>query len=208
MTSSSVTDPARHPSRRWILAGLAAGSALGFALPARALTEARAQSLVQEVVDEIKRVINSGRSEAQMIGEFERLFERYADVPTIARYSLGADARSASSAQLSAFTDAFSGYIARKYGRRFREFIGGDIRVRGTRADNNYVVVSSVALLRGQEPFAVDFLISDRSGRDLFFNVIIEGINMLTTERTEIGALLDRNGGSIDRLTQSLRAAA
>jgi len=50
----------------------------------------------------------------------------------------------------------------------------------------------------------VVFLVSNGSGRDLFFNMIIEGINLRTTENTEINALLDRNGGSVARLTQAL----
>ncbi|QDY69904.1 MlaC/ttg2D family ABC transporter substrate-binding protein [Qingshengfaniella alkalisoli] len=194
-----------NPSRRVVLAGLAASPIL--ARPAFAQSTQRAESLVQQLVAEITRIINSGQSEQQMFGSFQQLFARYADVPTIARFSLGADARSASNAQLRAYQDAFGGYIARKYGKRFREFIGGTITVQGSRVDKSFVVVQTTANLRGKSPFAVDFLVSDRSGSDRFFNVIIEGINMLTTERTEIGAMLDQSGGNIDALTQRLRSA-
>ena len=55
------------------------------------------------------------------------------------------------------------------------------------------------------EPFEVDFLVSDRSGQPLVFNLIIEGVNMLLAERQEIGALLDRNAGKIDALIDDLR---
>ena len=55
------------------------------------------------------------------------------------------------------------------------------------------------------EPFEVDFLVSDRSGQPLVFNLIIEGVNMLLAERQEIGALLDRNSGNIDALIDDLR---
>jgi phospholipid transport system substrate-binding protein len=54
------------------------------------------------------------------------------------------------------------------------------------------------------EPFEVDFLVSDRSGQPLVFNLIIEGVNMLLAERQEIGALLDRNSGNIDALIDDL----
>ncbi|MEO0830506.1 MAG: ABC transporter substrate-binding protein, partial [Pseudomonadota bacterium] len=33
----------------------------------------------------------------------------------------------------------------------------------------------------------------------------IEGVNMLLSERAEIGALLDRRGGDIDKLASDLR---
>lgn len=48
---------------------------------------------------------------------------------------------------------------------------------------------------------------SDRTGRDLFFNMFIEGVNLLLTERTEIGAMIDRNGGNIDAMIANLRNA-
>jgi len=53
----------------------------------------------------------------------------------------------------------------------------------------------------------VSFLVSDRSGRDRFFDLVIEGISMRITERTEIGAMLDRRNGDIDALIADLRSA-
>lgn len=191
-------------SRRHLIGAAAAAAAL-VPFPALALSTSKAESLVVQLVGEITKTVNSGKSQAQLNRDFERIFERYADVPTIARYSLGPAARSASRSEMSAFTNAYAGYIARKYGKRFNQFIGGTIEVRGSRTDGQTVIVNTVAKLRGESPFAVDFHLSDRSGRDAFFNVIIEGINMLTTERTEIGALLDRQGGSIPKLTQQLQ---
>lgn len=192
--------------RRALLAGcLAAGAALALPGGARALTTAEASQLIDRVVADINRVINSGRSEAQMLPEFERIFARYADVQIIARSALGVAARQASAAQMRAFTDAFQGYMSRKYGRRFREFIGGELKVREARPYKDFHEVKTTALLPGQAPFEVVFLVSDRSGRDLFFNVFIEGVNMLATERTEIGALLDRRRGDLDALIEDLR---
>ena len=59
--------------------------------------------------------------------------------------------------------------------------------------------------LKGQSPFEVTFQVSDRSGKDLFFNMYIEGVNLLLTERTEIGAMLDRRKGDIDALIADLQ---
>ncbi|MCE8470313.1 ABC transporter substrate-binding protein, partial [Rhodovulum sulfidophilum] len=50
-------------------------------------------------------------------------------------------------------------------------------------------------------------LVSDRSGKDKFFNIFIEGVNMLASERTEIGAMLDKRRGDIGALTRDLRSA-
>ena len=115
-------------SRRAFAAGLATLGALA-AMPAFALTADGAKTLVDKTVGDINAIINSGKSEGAMLKDFEKLFARYADVPAIGRSVLGTAARSASKGQLSAYTKAFQGYISRKYGRRFREFIGGRIEV-------------------------------------------------------------------------------
>ncbi len=195
-------------TRRSFGAGLAAGAGyLALALPVRALTLDQARALVDKAVSEVNATINSGKTESGMYGDFERIFSRYADVPTIARSALGVAARSASKAEMAAFTDAYQGYISRKYGRRFREFIGGKIEVTDARPVKSYFEVASIAYLKGESPFDVRWWVADKSGKQLFFNIIIEGVNMLASERTELGAMLDKRGGSVAALTADLRKA-
>lgn len=183
-----------------LVATLPAGRAL-------ALTTGEARALIDRLVADINRIISSGMPEQAMYKEFERVFSQYADVPTIAASCLGPVARQTPAAQMRAYTQAFQGYIARKYGKRFRDFIGGQIEVTGSRQVNSFFEVSSVVRLRGQQPFDVRWQVSDRSGANKFFNLIIEGVNMLATERTEIQAMLDQNGGDVTRLTAALQRA-
>lgn len=194
--------------RRAMLALTGAALSIPFvARPALALSSGEAQGLVSNAVVDVNQIIASGASESQMLRQFQGLFESYADTAYIAAFALGNDARSASAGQRRAFSDAFGTYVSRKYGRRFREFIGGEIQVNGTKPESSYMVVESTAILRGESPFQVDWHVSDRTGRPKFFNIIIEGVNMLLAERTEVGALLDRRGGNIDALIQDLRNA-
>lgn len=200
--------PSDTLNRRSFVASAVAGLTLAaMPLPALALTEAGARTLVNNVVTDINRVIASGKSESAMLRDFEKIFVRYADVPIMARYALGADARSASKAQLRNFTKAFQGYISRKYGRRFREFIGGEVTVRSARKIKNGYEIKSLVKLQGSAPFDVTFLVSDKSGKDKFYNMFIEGVNLLLTERTEIGAMLDRRKGDLNKLITDLSKA-
>ena len=147
------------------IAGLLSGAAvLALAGPASALDTAQARQLIDRLVADINQVINSGKSESQMFPEFERIFAKYADVPIIARSALGVAARRASSAQLAGFTTAFRGYISRKYGKRFREFIGGQIEVTGAHQIKSFYEVISVAKLRGEAPFDLRWLSPTAAG--------------------------------------------
>jgi phospholipid transport system substrate-binding protein len=193
-------------TRRATLTALA-GAAAVIALPraAAALNVDQARALIDRAVAEVNRVIDSGASEKAMYGEFERIFVRFADVRYIAQSALGPAGRSAPKAEMAAYIKAFQGYISRKYGRRFREFIGGRIEVTDAHPLKSFYEVTSVAHLKGQAPFEVRWHVFDKSGKDLFFNIIIEGVNMLASERTEIGAMLDANGGSVAKLAAALQ---
>lgn len=174
---------------------------------ASALTKGEAEKLIGKLSSEIFVVINSGKSEKVMYREFGKVFTKYADVPTIARSSLGVARRSASASQMRSYTSAFQGYISRKYGKRFREFIGSTIKVTRTRKTKRGYLVTTKVKFVGSAPFIVDWQVSDASGKIKMFDLIIEGISMLTLERTEIGQMLDRRGGNLNKLITDLKKA-
>lgn len=204
MTSSTLTTR----DRRGVLA-LFAGASAASLMPLRgwALDADQARSLIDTALGEVYQVINSGRPPAQMYREFETIFVRYADVPVIARSALGPAARQADPRALAAYTQAFQGYIGRKYGKRFREFIGSKIEVTGARPLKSFFAVTSVAYLNGRAPMEVEWHVSNKSGQDRFFNIIIEGVNMLASERAEIAAMLTARRGDLAALTGDLQAA-
>lgn len=195
-------------NRRQIMTLLAAAGVSNLSAPAFALSQSDAEGLIGRLVGEIQRVINSGKSESAMLRDFERIFAKYADVPVIAASSLGIARRSATPAQMRAYTAAFQGYISRKYGKRFREFIGSEIKVTKSRKTKRGYLVTSTVKLRGQAPFVVEWQVSDASGRNKMFDLIIEGISMLRLEREEIGQMLDRRGGDINKLIAHLKTAS
>ena len=190
--------------RRAVLGGALATL---FMRPAFALTTSQAKSLIDTVVAQINGVINSGKSESAMIADFERIFAKYADVNFISFKTLGPPARSATKAQMSAYSKAFQGYLARKYGKRFREFIGGSIEVHKARKVKSFFEVKTTTTLRGMAPFNVSYFVSDKSGRDLFFDMRIEGVSLVNSEKEEIGAMLEKRRGNLDKLIADLRKA-
>ncbi|MDT1060293.1 ABC transporter substrate-binding protein [Paracoccus sp. CPCC 101403] len=195
-----------NETRRGVLGLLGAGLVMA-ATPARALDTAEASALVQKSLDEVYAVINSGKAPAQMYKDFEAIFARYADVDIIARSALGPAARQAKGPEYAAYRQAFQGYIGRKYGKRFHEFIGSKIEVTGARPVKSFYAVTSIARLKGRSPMEVEWHVSDKSGQSRYFNIIIEGVNMLASERAEISAMLARRKGDIPALAQDLQKA-
>ncbi len=177
--------------------------------PALALQTGVAEGLIDRLVADINGIINSGRTEGQMFGDFERLLNKYADVSLISQFALSRRITSViSSGELRAFEQAFVGYIARKYGRRFREFIGGRVEVnRSQQLREDTVMVTTTAILRGVDPFRVDFQVSDRGGKPLLVDMKVEGISLLRSEQQEIQAMYDQAGRSIAGLIARVKQA-
>jgi len=194
--------------RQFLVAGGAVSIALTLPFGAAALTESQSVSLINKVIAEVQTVINSGKSESRMLADFESIFKRYSDVTTIARYCLGAPWRNATSAQQRAYIPAFQRYMSRKYGRQFRNFKGANINIiRSRDAGKLGILVETRMDTPTQPPFIVEWNVSDRSGSPKFVNLIIEGISLLTTERAEIGAMLESYRGNMDKLIAKLNAS-
>ena len=195
-------------SRRAVLAG-AGGLVLSTAIPTFAfgLTESTAISFIQKAVADVHVIINSGKPEVQMLVDFEAFFRDYGEVPLIAKTALGAPGRKASSSQLSDYIRAFQGYISRKYGRQFRDFAGAKINVISSRdAGAKGMLVKSLIDRPSKPEVDLEWWVIEVNGRPKMFDLIIEGISLISTERTEIGALLESLGGDIDKMTAKLNA--
>lgn len=169
------------------------------AAPARASTDPAA-ALVGEVFSKIEAVAAANMSDADIASAIDRLFRQHADVVILARSSLGPDSRRATPEQLQTFTDAFVRYISRKYAGSFSSFTGGSVEVKNVTEVRSWKEVQSVVHLDGTEPLEVIFLVSDRTGENLFFDMIVEGISLRRTLQVEIVGILEAHNGDIDKV--------
>lgn len=195
-------------NRRTLLATSAA-AAIVTAMPLRAfaLNEAQSVALIQDVSANVQRIINSGKSESRMLADFQNIFKNYGDVPRIAGTCLGVAWRTASNGQKRNYVAAFQGYISRKYGRQFRSFAGATISIiRSRDTGNRGVLVETSVDTPTSSPFVVEWHVIDAGGRPKFFDLRIEGISLITTERGEIGAMLEAVRGDVDQLTARLNS--
>ncbi len=195
-----------NPDRRRFLNVLGGFGAAFMLAPttAFAFSVSQARGLIDKAIADINVIINSGKSEAVLLQDFEKIFANYGDSAMIGQLVLGVDGRSASASQKRGFAAAFQGYISRKYGRRFREFAGGSVVVENARAIKSFYEVTTLTTFPGQAPFEVIFVVADKSGR--FIDMRIEGISLIKSERSEIGTMLDRRGGDLNRLINDLKS--
>lgn len=142
----------------------------------------------------------------ERLTRFRQLFRTDFDGPGIARFVLGRYWRSASEEQQSEYLKLFEDYVVLVYGTRLSNFGGETFRVRGTRSDENGTIVSTDILSpSGDPPIKVDWRLVTDNGTFKVNDVVIEGISMMVTQRSEFASVIQRHGGQVGGLLALMR---
>jgi len=194
-----------NKTRRFVMMSFLGIAGL-YASPVLAFKKSDAEKLIKNLTNDVLGAVNEQKSEDIMFSRFEEIFSKYADVPLIARKALGPTWRGASKAQRSAYVTAFRGYMARYYGKRFEEFLGSEIIVSNSRKTSGGFLVGSNIILKDGSSYQAQWHVIDARGKYLMYNLFLEGVSVLSDVRVQIGSMLDKRAGSIDRLIEHLNS--
>ena len=197
----------KNITRRYALVALVATISF-FPSSILAFSKSDAEGLIKNLAVDVLSAVNEQISEEIMFSKFEMIFSKYADVPLIARKALGPKWREASKTQRTAYVSAFRGYMARYYGKRFEDFLGSKIIVLNSRKTSGGFLVNSDIVLSDGSSYQAQWHVIDARGKFLMYNLFLEGVSVLSDVRVQIGSMLDKRGGSIDKLTAYLNTAA
>jgi phospholipid transport system substrate-binding protein len=100
----------------------------------------------------------------------------------------------------------FEEYVVFVYTARLSNFGGQDFKIRGSRSDGDGVVVSTdVFSPGGSSPLKIDWRLVSDNGTYKINDVIVEGVSMLVTQRSEFASVVQRNGGQVRGLLAMMR---
>jgi phospholipid transport system substrate-binding protein len=175
-------------------------------LPARPAAAADPAAVVTSLGNEALKVLGKNVDPSLRVARFRELFRDDFDVPGIARFVLGRYWRLATPAQQQEFVRLFTNYIALVYANRLAEYSGETLRVLATRSGPDGALVSSeIIRTNGQPPARVDWLMTPHDGTYKISDVIIDGISMGITQRSEFASFIQRHGGQLESLITALR---
>lgn len=145
-------------------------------------------------------------SQERRTKEFKKLLETSFDMKTLARFSMGRHWRTATDKQKKEYLALFEKMIINVYSRRFGEYEGQKFDVRQSRPEGkrDHIVTSYIVPEEGQE-VQVDWRIRYRSGKYKVVDVIVEGVSMAVTQRSDFSAVIQRGGGKVSVLLDHLR---
>jgi phospholipid transport system substrate-binding protein len=180
---------------------------IGVAALARpAAAAADPAALISDLGNRALEVLGKNASPNQRDARFRQLFFQDFDVPAIARFVLGRYWRIATPAQQQEFVRLFTVYTALAYSNRLAAYSGETLRVTGSRPEAEGSIVSSeIVRPNGAPPTKVDWRLSWTLGTYKITDVIVDGISMAVTQRSEFASVIQRHGGQVQGLLTLLR---
>lgn len=149
---------------------------------------------------------NEALTEAQRKAEFRKLLNSSFDMDTIGRFALGRNWRTATSAQKAEYQKLFKAMIVSVYSRRFSDYKGEKLEVGSARIDgNNDVVVSSSIVPANGEKVQVDWRVRGKGGSYKVVDILVAGVSMALTQRSDFDSVIQRGGGNVEALLEHLR---
>lgn len=157
--------------------------------------------------DAIAFLGSSDLSEVEKQKRFSKLLTRSFDMNTIGRFALGRYWRVSSAEQRKEYQKLFRDMIVEVYSRRFGEYDGQALEVRGSRRDNekDVTVNSFIVPKDGGQEIQVDWRVRQKNGKYKIIDVMVEGVSMALTQRSDFSSVIQRGGGEVSVLLAHLR---
>lgn len=150
---------------------------------------------------------NETLSEEDRKKEFGLLLRQSFDLKTIGRFALGTYWRQASEKEQKEYLKLFEDMVINTYAKRFKEYQGQQVVVDRARPEGqkDTIVNSRIVSTDGAPDVQLDWRIRYKNGEYRVIDVLVEGVSMSLTQRSEFSSIIQRGGGAVEALLTKLR---
>lgn len=180
------------------------------AAPASADRGDESRRFVEALADRAIQSLTTGDiSRDERVKRFSTLFNESFAVETIGKWVLGRHWQQATPAERDEYLKQFEAYIVVSYVDRFAAYTGEKLRITKVLANDGEQVTVFSEIQRsdsGSTPVRVDWRIDTIDRQMKIVDLVVEGVSMSTTLRSDFGSIIRRDGGNISGLLAVLRA--
>lgn len=200
--------PTSALDRRRLLRALLAVVLLGLVWrPAHAAPSAEdARALIEQVSSEVLTILSDqSRGDQQKFDDLVVLLEDPIDLDLVGRLILGRHWRTANEEQRREYLELFREYALANLASKLHLYRGQSFEVTGAKvvSDRDALVTSRI-LSQGEPPLQVDWRLRQLNDGDMVtIDLIVEGVSLIVTLRSEFSAVIERQG--FDGLLAELR---
>ena len=165
-----------------------------------------ARALIEEVSAEVLTILSDqSRGDRQKFDALVVLLNEPIDLDLVGRLILGRYWRTADDAQRQQYLELFRQYALANLASKLHLYQGQSFEVTGAKvvSDKDALVTSRI-LSDGEPPLQVDWRLRERNDGGLVtIDLIVEGVSLIVTLRSEFAAVIERQG--FDGLLAELR---
>jgi phospholipid transport system substrate-binding protein len=194
--------------RRFLTAGLLIGLTLtGWSAPSRAQSADDAGAFVSKLADHaITTMAGNHISDTERMERFRQLFVSAFDLPEIGRFVLGRYWRAATPEQQQEFLKAFEEISVLTWAKRFRDYNGETLEVLNVAKDGEKGTFVDSKINRPTAPaIPVTWRLRQPDGGYKIVDIVVEGVSMAITHRSEYSSVMQASGGQMDGLLAAMR---
>jgi phospholipid transport system substrate-binding protein len=189
---------------RALMASLAVVVAL--ALASTAVAGAPTDAL-RQTVDQVLKILSDSatadKPDARR-SQVRKVAENIFDYPDTARRSLGQHWSARTPQQQQEFVKLFADLLDRSYISKIELYHGERVKYVGENVDGQEAVVKTLIATKQGTDVPVDYRMHLQNGRWLVYDVIIEGVSLVSNYRTQFNKIIQTD--SYEALVQRLRA--
>jgi len=153
----------------------------------------------------VSSLTGSSLSEAERGTRFRSLLESQFDMPGISKFVLARYWRVASDAERADFQRLFEDLLVQAYAKKFAEYAGERFQVAGSQAnDDDSITVNSLINRPNGDVVRLDWRVTAAGGLKIS-DLIVEGVSLRTTYRSDVASVIQNNGGKVADLIDALR---
>jgi phospholipid transport system substrate-binding protein len=176
--------------------------------PITSLSAEEAQKFITETGNQIIAILaNKQKPLASRKEEFRSVLRENFNIAAIGRFVLGKYWRQANDQQKEQYLQLFEDAIVESYSAQFNNYSNEKLRVLSASPTHKggVLVKSKVLRPQGGEPLRVDWQVFQTKTGLKIHDIIVNGVSMSITQRTEYAGIIQSTGRGIDGLLDSLR---
>lgn len=182
--------------------------ALGLTVRGWCQDSSEAAAFIRQVGNELGSLVSTAPSEAERRRRVAAFIDRVVDVPGVARFCLGRFWTAATPEQQQEFIRLYRLTLVDGVGSRFGEYSGGQVKVTTSRpevrADGIYV--PTTVERPNNRPNGVVWMLQPSGSTFRITDVIVEGVSLRITQRSDYASFLARHNGDIGTLLSAMQA--
>ncbi len=167
-----------------------------------------AKKFIEVLTEEaISTLTGEGLSRDERADRFRALMLKSLAIKGIAKFVLGRHWRRATEDEKKEYLQLFEDLLVTTYADRFKKYSGEKLLVKNAemRGKRDALVHTTMVRVDGSKALKVAWRVRRKDGKYRIVDIMVEGLSMVMTQKSEFASFIKQNGGNIKALLGELR---